>query len=754
MKRPALSLNPAGIGGFFAAHGEKLLLAAVGVVSLLLVWWGIDAVRSQAVTQDRRPAAIAELAAQAKANIDLESKVPAERLPNRQPITPLIDPWRPQQVTIAEPPANRPLLSRPLFAELTKRTKPAVFPIEDLRAVAGIAVLPDPRASEIGVDMAPRLPEPAPLPEEKPRRRSGKGRGRDRDGEQPPDAGLLGLDGGLGMEAQPLSTAEPRQPGIVTPFVVVTGLIPAARQRAEYERLFAATSFRDPRRDSPLWGEYLVERARVVPGGGGRWERLEVKNVERSEPGGRIGMAQMPGGPDGQAAATPLEQETLPPAFFLQPEETEIGYVAALPERIDEPWGPAAVHPWFVPQLEKFLGDAGASEPAAKQAATISLTDLLKEAAARSGEEFRLEDVVLEAGPARQRDVGLYKFAVTAGDGATAVEIGTIGQAREPVFAVSERWARQLSIDGTSDKPQKCNLRVRVDRVGKTPVARILQLELRDDAGEVIDTRTDPDPTAGGGGEGAGPMMGPMAGPEGLGPEARLAENRLFRFVDTTVKPGETYRYRVKFALRNPNVRLPARHLADPAAAKAEFLISDYSNETPPIRVPSQTMVLARTIDRDTSRKMKIKGDALEVMILAPSEKTGNFALRSVVTDVGGLANVDMDLNKAGDTRFFGETVATDHVLVDARGPQIERADNRPAEPAEPLEMLFLRPDGSFESVAAADSERRVRQYGDTLFKPGTKLPDDSRAERDNRDAREPAASGGKPPAGGLRPSP
>lgn len=754
MKRPALSLDAAGIGGFFAAHGEKLLLALVGAISLLLVWWGIDAVRSQTVAQDRRPAAIAELATQARTNIDLESKVPAERLPNRQPIAPLIDPWRPRQVTIAEPPANRPLLSRPLFAELTKRTKPDVFPIEDLRAVAGIAVLPDPRPAEFGMDMMPRLPERAPPPEEKPRRRPGKGRGRDRDGPQPPEAGLFGLEGGPAMEPLPMAAAEPRQPGIVKPFVVVTGLIPAARQRAEYERLFAATSFRDPRRDSPLWGEYLVERARVVPGGAGRWERLEVKNVERSEPGGRIGMAQMPGGPDGQAPETPVEPETLPPAFFLQPEETEIGYVAALPQRIDEPWGPAAVHPWFVPQLEKFLGDAGGGAAAAKPAATIPLADLLKEAATRAGEELRLEGVVLEAGPERQRDVGLYKFAVASGDGATAVEIGTIGTSRGPVFAVSSRWARQLSIDGTSDKPQKCNLRIRIDSVGKTPVARILQLELLDDAGEVADTRTDPDPTASGGGEGAGPMMGPMAGREGLGPQALLAENRLFRFVDTTVKPGETYRYRVKFALRNPNVRLAPQHLADPAAAKAEFLISDYSEETPPIRVPSQTMLLARTIDRDTSRKMKIKGDALEVMVLAPSDATGNFSLRSAVTDVGGLANVDMDLNKAGDVRFFGETAVTDNVLVDARGPQLDRADIRSSEPPEPLELLFLRPDGSFEAVAAADSERRVLQYGDTLFKPGTKLPNDGRPERQDRDEREPAAPGGRPPTGGLRPGP
>lgn len=727
-----LSVSPAGISGLFVNHAEKLLFTAVGMLSLVLVWWGIDAVRSQAIALDRRPAAITELASQARTNIDLEPKVPADRLPKREPIAPLIDPWRPRQVTIAEPPANRSLLSRPLFAELTKRTKPDVFAIESLRAVAGIAVLPDPQADAAGADPAPQLPDRAPPPEEDPRRRPPRGRTRGRDRDQPPDGGLFGLGGGPPLEAPGMAATEPRQSGIIKPFVVVTGLIPAARQLAEYERRFAATSFQDARRDRPLWGEYLVERARVVPGGAARWERLEVKDVARSEPGGRIGMAPMPGSPDAPAGAL-LEPETLPPAFFLQPEETEIGYVAPLPQRIDEPWGPAAVHPWFIPQLGKFLENPEAGEQASKSAATIPLADLVEDAPARAGEEFRLEDVVLEASPERQRDVGLYKFGVASNDGKFSTEVGTIGLTKEPVFAVSERWARQLSVDGTSDKSQRCNLRVRIDIVGKTPVARILELELLDDAGEVADSRTDPDPAAVAGGEGPGLVPGP----NGMGPATRLAENRLFRFVDTTVKPGETYRYRVKFALRNPNVRLAPRHLADPGSAKAEFLISDYSNETSPVRVPSPTTLLARTIDRETARKLKIKGDSLEVMVLAPSDQTGNFALRSVITAVGGLANVDMELNKAGDIRFFGEQVTTDHVLVDARGPQDDRIDIRSSEPPEPLEMLFLRPDGSFETVAAADSEHRIRAYGHTLFKAGTKLPDDGRPDRQDRDERD-----------------
>jgi hypothetical protein len=113
------------------------------------------------------------------------------------------------------------------------------------------------------------------------------------------------------------------------------------------------------------------------------------------------------------------------------------------------------------------------------------------------------------------------------------------------------------------------------------------------------------------------------------------------------------------------------------------------------------------------------------------------------VTDLGGLANVSPDLNRPGDVRFYGEPLTTDTVLVDAHGSQEERADIRSTDPPEPLEMLFLREDGSFAVVSAADGERPIRRYGSTLFKPGTQMPDDGRPDK-NREA----PPGGLPPEG------
>jgi hypothetical protein len=139
-------------------------------------------------------------------------------------------------------------------------------------------------------------------------------------------------------------------------------------------------------------------------------------------------------------------------------------------------------------------------------------------------------------------------------------------------------------------------------------------------------------------------------------------------------------------------------------------------------------------MSKDAARKLKIKGDAVELLVLAESQDNGNFALRSTVTATGGLANVDPTLNRPGSIRFFGEEVTTDRMLLDIRGQQEERGDTRSSVPPEPLEMLFLRPDGGFEFVAAADSEPLVGKYRSSLFKPGEDTPEDGRPESRDRD--------------------
>jgi hypothetical protein len=524
-------------------------------------------------------------------------------------------------------------------------------------------------------------------------------------------------------------------PGRITPFIVVTGLIPTARQQAEFESRFRSVSFRDPRRDAPRWGVYRVERTRIVPGANPRWEPMKLGNIAQAGvDGGRPGGRGMPDGRPEEAGPA-VAQETLPGGFMLQPAESEASYTAALPARIDEPWGTVAVHPWFRPQLEKFLAGAATTPDANREkAGKTTLADVRGKPLGFVGKEVRLTGVSLDSSPERQRDVGLVKFGVRSADGSETVGIETIGLTDKLVFATSQEWGARLAFDAIGDKPQACNLLARVDMIGKTPVARILEMDLLDDTGAAGNTLSEPNPAPV---EVSADMRFGDGGPamnEGPGLSGPLAESRLFRFVDTSVEQGAEYRYRVRFALRNPNVGLAPQHVTEPAITRGDFLLSDYSNETPAVRVPDATRILVRTMSKDAARKLKIKGDAVELLVLAESQDNGNFALRSTVTATGGLANVDPTLNRPGSIRFFGEEVTTDRMLLDIRGQQEERGDTRSSVPPEPLEMLFLRPDGGFEFVAAADSEPLVGKYRSSLFKPGEDTPEDGRPESRDRD--------------------
>ena len=735
----------AGIVESLLKHGEKLGFALLAVFAALLIWWGIGA---ESVSPSQRPEELEKLARAAGDNIVRVENVPADRVPERRPMAPRVEPWRPQQVKIAAAPQAPTLFDRPLFAELTKRSKPEVFPIESLRAVAGVAVLPDPAAAVGGGGMfqPPGMIPPSLPPEPEPER-PGRGPGRrprGRPGDRGNDDTLFGGFGPLAPEPEAaLAPEQPQEPGKVTPFVVVTGLIPAARQITEYESRFGSASFRDPERDYPRWAVYLVERARVVPGGSPTWQRLEIKNVERTQPGGMGRVAMAPGAGLDNDAGPSMAQESVPQSFLLQPQEAEVGYAAAAPERIDRPWGTTLVHPWFIPKLEDYLDQSPDDEQDLPPPETVSMADLVANPDDFVGERLRIEGVVLEAEPRRQQEIQLYRVGLRGIDGTTRIVAEPIGRGKRPVAAISESFGRDLSISGVSAEDQSADIVARVDQMGPTPVIRILEIELRADEGSAARSLVDPapEPIRDGGLGGMAGEGGPMMG---LNPDMQLSEMRLFRFVDTEVKPGETYEYRVRFALRNPNVGLAPRYLSDPAAARGEFLLSGYSQPTPPVRVPEPTMLAARTIPKDVARKMKLRGDAVEVMVLGPSEESGNLALRSVVTEPGGLANVDMELNSPGNTRFYGERVTTDRVLLDVHGPQDDRADLRTRTPPPPLEMLFLRSDGSFEFVSAADMEPQVEQYASTLFKPGTKEPDDGKPDRrdGNRDRDLPPRRG------------
>ena len=220
-------------------------------------------------------------------------------------------------------------------------------------------------------------------------------------------------------------------------------------------------------------------------------------------------------------------------------------------------------------------------------------------------------------------------------------------------------------------------------------------------------------PGMGPGGMMGGGMGSMMAGADGgMGMELQLPEYRMFRFVDTTVEPGKTYRYRVQVSVRNPNYGLPAQYLSQADLADKPILAAKKSEPSPLAHVPDKTGLLVRALRRGESRKSKT---GYEVLVLAENPETGNYWLKSLTTELGAFANFDKKLAKGPDAKT-AESVTTNSLLVDARG-RAEDGDKKGAAtgPSEPLELLFLREDGSFSVASAADSQRDYERYAQTL---------------------------------------
>lgn len=593
MKRPSINVNKEAIIDFLLRHVEKFVVALIALLACGMVWGGIGAVRTMPAGPAQLPNAIAEAANRATTHIQAAKQPPADAVKNPE-LTKLIDPWRAPE--IAGPPPL-PLWNKPLFEERSKRTGPEVFPIEDLRAVAGVALFPakdNPPGPAVG---DPTDVEPAP--KQRRQRRGGRA------GAQQP-----ALDGGVppgfGPEfgGQAVPPGGPPAAGVrgrLVPYCIVTGLIPVAKQAGDYRARYEGATYRDSKRDEPLWSDYLVERTVVVPGGRDNWEKIDMRVVAKQA----------------QKDWAGIQPEQLPPGFLLSadrnPGAGTITYASPLPQLVGDPWGTESMHPWFVEQARKAI---------AEQAA-----------AAKRAQEQTEPPVAPEnplAGPG-------FESPLDA------------AQPDQPAAAM-------LQPGGPG---------IRVDAAGR-PIADL--------------------------------------------------KYRLFRFVDTTVEIGKAYRYRVRLSLWNPNYKLLTQYLSDAALAKDPKLPSQPSNVTEPVRVPGTTSLVVRSLQKTEMKKFK--PGMMEVLVLAEDPATQSYTLRSLVTEIGGLANVDKRLNRPAETRVRGADIDTNSVLVDMRSRQEDRGEARgakPTPPPEPLEMLFLRDDGSFEIASAADSQLLVDRYIGTL---------------------------------------
>lgn len=400
MKLPALNLSS--LSELFLKHGEKGVVAIVGLVGLWLAWGGIDAVRSLSVTQAQRPQAVEQAASQARAHIDREARPPADLLPGRTPLVDLVDPWRTPLVpwksgsapwlAIAAPP-TLPVLDNPLFAEAAKRGKPEVLPIEDLRAVAGIAILPPLAAAQDGQPAPPPAAQPAkPKPAEPPR------------GRRPPK-GPNALDGGgeLAPSPEAMAAQGPARPeGRVTPYVIVTGLIPVAKQQAEYRSRFDGCGFREPKRDSPLWCDFEIERSSVGADGKDSWTKIDLAAVVKK---------RLADGVDAAVGADLAEFQLGSGEDARSRQTTPLPFCSALPQRIDGTWELGDLHPWVVERLVERLAKVAAGQEAVPPEAVNPLPG--REGPDFGGPEERGPDPIMAEAKADLPAYRMFRFVDT-----------------------------------------------------------------------------------------------------------------------------------------------------------------------------------------------------------------------------------------------------------------------------------------------------------------------------------------------------
>ncbi|MFM9058977.1 MAG: hypothetical protein ACKOSQ_07635 [Planctomycetaceae bacterium] len=362
MKLPVPDLRA--VPDLLVRHGEKIVVTVVGLAGLWLVWGGVHALRSLTVKDTQTPEAVDRAATQARGHIERDAQPPADLLPPREPLARAIDPWRTPLVpwwtgtaapvlTIAKPPVLA-ALDRPLFNELAKRSRPEVLPLEDLRAVAGVAVLPvtTPTAEPGGA--APRPPVAAPP--------AGKG--------TKPRAGRDPLAGG--PEATTPDATAGAVPDVerrrIVPYVVVTALIPVKKQQEEYRRRFESTSRpsdHDLRRDMPLWCDFEIDRATVGPDGKETWTRLDLAAIDTKR--------ATDWGADA-AVGVPTEFLLGSGEDARSKQTTPIGFCAPLPRRLDGTWELADLHPWVAERLEATLA-ADRPEPAKPRQPVEALPD-------------------------------------------------------------------------------------------------------------------------------------------------------------------------------------------------------------------------------------------------------------------------------------------------------------------------------------------------------------------------------------------
>ena len=332
MALPKLKFTPDAIFSLAANHGEKLLVFIALLCSLPLAWGGINALRGKMLSADKTPAEITQRVARAKSLLDRPADADERRSLEKILRGPAITAtttaeWRPPSL---EPPAMELGLNRPPLGDLKKRSTPKIFPLEQLNTVAGLAAIAkNDQLQPNGMDPPP--PDPT----------------------------------GMGMPQAVVMSP----PATLMPYVIISGLVPYKKQIDEYISRYAATSFKDDARDTPLWRDYTIERQTVDGDRESDWETLDLTRA-----------AEIWTKTWSAAAQDPVpEQFKLTEQENFRPQDVPLGFYAPLPALAERPsirgiampttsqlsprWGLSAIHPWAVQKMTEILAEQQQDNP-------------------------------------------------------------------------------------------------------------------------------------------------------------------------------------------------------------------------------------------------------------------------------------------------------------------------------------------------------------------------------------------------------
>ncbi len=328
MQLPKLRFTSEALFSLAANHGEKVLAAIAILCSLPLAWGGLNALRTRMLSNEQAPRSLVEAATTASRQFtrelgDEQRAELAKRLRGPQiDAVAEIEKWRNDEVS--PPPAGLGL-NRPLLGDVRKRDAPTVYPLEQVRAIAGLAVIA--------------------------RREEERALG-----------GIPGRNPGVPEEMEQQGPQVQSPPAILLPYVVLTGLIPARKQAQEYRSRYGEASYRDPQRDVPRWSDFTVERQTLDASEDDPWKKVDLRQAVK-----RWGQSW-----SGVAA------ETLPAELILSdtenprdPATMPIGFFGPLPQLAERPsliglagqmapagpqggvtWGLTGLHPWVIGELE------------------------------------------------------------------------------------------------------------------------------------------------------------------------------------------------------------------------------------------------------------------------------------------------------------------------------------------------------------------------------------------------------------------